>query len=530
MKSSLNKINGNYLGSGYLYEASGIHSINKHYNRMVGTEWIRPSEWLPFPNLSGITQTIVGLVAIIPGFSGGHTGITSNSNFLALRARPAYIVDWGDGTTGAFADLATASKQYNYYSLPNENLTAEGYKQVIVRITPQGANNLTYWDWNVRAVIAGVTLPNGTPNNWLEVKFKTPFLNNSNPSGSLSKQPLLKSVEFIGPTSLTTTGIVSNFNNLENIGGSEWSRTITSGFGFMFVSNRSLKTFPLLESRNATTMVQMTNSCHRLQYFPPLDTTKVTSFNSTFYQNYSLDVMPYMDTSLGIDFLQMHFQNFSLKKIPNYVTTNGTNFTSMLRECYSLKILPSFNLQSAISIGGAFTGLYCVKDIPEFNTSNVRGADGLFRSVNRPDIFPDLNLTGLTATTSAVLLYANIETAWKIGIVSFNSGFTSMNQIFAASRPIVAGISCGSLSGTTFINNSDGGAFFPRSVRVAPAYGAGATLSYLNCSLSPTALNNVFNGLATLSGVCASINITGNWGSSGCNRSLATSKGWTVIG
>jgi hypothetical protein len=525
MRSSINKVNGNYIGDPELYYVSGIHSVNKDYNRLVGTEWIRPSEWLPLPNLSGITQAIVGLVAILPGFTSGHTGITSNSNFLAIRARPAYIVDWGDGTTGAFADLATASKQYNYYSLPDGNLTSEGYKQVIIQITPQSPNNLTYVDFNVKAVITGVTLPNGTPQNYLEIKIKGPNLNNSSAPGANSKYPLLKNLEFIGPTQLTNTSISGNFNNLENVGGSEWTRNRTSN-STLFVQCNSIKNIPLLETKNATSMLQMTNSCFALKYFPPIDTTKVTNFNSTFFNNYSLEFMPYIDTSLSTEFLQMHTSNHCLRKIPEYNTASGVTMNSMFTNCYSLLELPLLNTSNIQDFGGSLNSLFSIKTIPPLNTSQGKNFGSWLRSTTRVNVYPEFNYSN---ATNLDLAYANNLAGWKIATVAGGTGLTGYRNTFAASRPIIAGISA-SFSGATFYNTSDGGGFFAQSARIAPAYNAGATISYINTSMSPTALNELFTSLATLSGVCASINITGNWGSSGCNRSIATSKGWTVIG
>lgn len=528
MKTSLNRINNNYVGSSELYYSSGIYSVNKDYNRMVGTEWIQPSEWLLLPDLSGVTQAIVGLVALIPGFSSGHTGITSNSNFLGFRARPAYIVDWGDGTTQAYADLAIASKQYNYYSFPDTNLTSEGYKQVIIQITPQSGNNLTYFDFNQKAVISGTTLPNGTPNNFLKLKIKGPNLNNSTAVGALSKYPLLKSIEFIGPTQLTTTGFVSGLNNLEHIGGELWTQNITSAFSFMFVSDSSLKAIPFLDIRNANSAVQTTNGCVALRHFPPIHSSKITTFNSTFYNNYSLEYVPYLDTLSCDNFLQMHTSNSALRRVPNYNTINGITMNSMFNGCYSLLELPNFNTSKVKDFSGAFSALNCIKTIPSFDTSNGINMSSWLRFSLRVNVIPEFNYN---SATSAVYAYANSLAAWKIGTISGGTGLKEYGQVFAATRPIIAGVSAagGTLSGITFYNTTEG-SFYPQSIRVGPIYNAGGTLSYVNCSMSPTALNEVFTSLATLSGVCASINITGNWGSSGCDRTIATSKGWQVIG
>jgi hypothetical protein len=56
-----------------------------------------------------------------------------------------------------------------------------------------------------------------------------------------------------------------------------------------------------------------------------------------------------------------------------------------------------------------------------------------------------------------------------------------------------------------------------------------STISYQSCDLSPSALNDIFTNLG-LTGSGKTITIGGNWGASGCNRSIATAKGWAVSG
>ena len=59
----------------------------------------------------------------------------------------------------------------------------------------------------------------------------------------------------------------------------------------------------------------------------------------------------------------------------------------------------------------------------------------------------------------------------------------------------------------------------------------GGTTPHINISytmLDATALNQVFTDLPTIT--AKTINITGAIGAAGCNRSIATAKGWTVTG
>ena len=53
-------------------------------------------------------------------------------------------------------------------------------------------------------------------------------------------------------------------------------------------------------------------------------------------------------------------------------------------------------------------------------------------------------------------------------------------------------------------------------------------LAVLLPSLSASALNEIYTNLPTKTG--QSLTVTGNWGTSGDDPTIATAKGWTVTG
>ena len=72
------------------------------------TGWQRPSDWLALPTVTAPEQKFVGLLAVY----------NSTANFVALRVRGAYTVDWGDGSAPEnVADNTTAQHQYSYAAL-----------------------------------------------------------------------------------------------------------------------------------------------------------------------------------------------------------------------------------------------------------------------------------------------------------------------------------------------------------------------------------------------------------------------------
>jgi hypothetical protein len=66
------------------------------------------------------------------------------------------------------------------------------------------------------------------------------------------------------------------------------------------------------------------------------------------------------------------------------------------------------------------------------------------------------------------------------------------------------------------------------SLAVGKLSGTAQDISYTNCRLSATELNNIYTGLG--SGAGKTITVTGNYGTTGDNPATATAKSWTVTG
>lgn len=78
--------------------------------------------------------------------------------------------------------------------------------------------------------------------------------------------------------------------------------------------------------------------------------------------------------------------------------------------------------------------------------------------------------------------------------------------------------------GTNFLNLFNGCV----SLQSARVNGVSQTVSYSGCKLSGAALDDIYTGLATVSG--KTITVTGNYGTATDTPSIATAKGWTVTG
>jgi hypothetical protein len=134
--------------------------------------WVRPADWLPMPTVLSTDQKIVFLKAVF----------NDAAQYIRIKARAAYTVDWGDGSAlENVADNVAAEHLYDYSAISNDTLSSLGYKQVLITIVPQSANNLANIDLSERhSAMTTIVQPD---NGVLEVDLSMP--NTATGAGSI---------------------------------------------------------------------------------------------------------------------------------------------------------------------------------------------------------------------------------------------------------------------------------------------------------------------------------------------------------
>ncbi len=110
--------------------------------------FVRPAGWLTMPVITDVEQKVAILNPVYD----------HESNYAAVTVADNYTVDWGDGSIINYNSGIKAEHQYNYATC--NNWCTEGYKQVMIIITPQAAQNLTSVTLNVKHSIS-TTKENG---------------------------------------------------------------------------------------------------------------------------------------------------------------------------------------------------------------------------------------------------------------------------------------------------------------------------------------------------------------------------------
>lgn len=278
------------------------------------SEWTRPIDWLTMPTIG--TQEFIGLLAITD----------DESNHIAISFAGAYTVDWGDGTSQNVASGAQANKSYTYSAISSGTLTTRGYKQVLVRVTPQAGQNLTSLNINLRNPI----LAKLHSVSWLDVS-----INGSNFTSIIfanNNQVLLTMCERVVLGSMgTMTSMASFFNYMYALQSvSIPSTSSITSFSSCFLQCYSLKVIPLINTSAALTLDSMFENCYTLKVIPLLNTGASTNFSYMFQGCLSLQTIPLINTGAGINFSFMFANCTTLQSLPNLNTALGTNFSSMI--------------------------------------------------------------------------------------------------------------------------------------------------------------------------------------------------------
>jgi hypothetical protein len=307
------------------------------------------------PDVSPTEQKFVGLLAVYD----------TPENFIALYFEGDYIVDWGDGNTFFMPGGTKAQRSYDWDTIPDDTLTSEGYKQVLVTVTPYPEGDLTVMDLTVRHDSLGCIV--STP--WLDIKVSMPQASTG------------ASMIFTGEYKGQGCGYFNSVERIHIVNCGEM--TDVSG---LFAYLPSLLSVPLFDTSKVEVFEGMFTGAYAIKVIPPLDTSSATNMTRMFGACFSLVTIPYMDTSSVEDMSEMFSGCYSLAFLPALNVASVGNFNYIFGYNYSgstipLQSAPFVNISSNISYEGCLLGRQAIIDV--FNglaegssTINVSGNYG----------------------------------------------------------------------------------------------------------------------------------------------------------
>jgi surface protein len=301
-------------------------------------DWKRPSDWLPMPTVTDTEQKFVGL----------HGVWEKGDNVVAFLFRGAYTVDWGDGVVENVADNVKAEHQYTWASIPAGTTTSQGYRQVIITVTPNGGN-LTSCNFQQR---------------------------------------------YTGRNQVYSTGFLDVTLSMPNA-----SAGASIVFGGGTVTHSNVERATVLTIGGATNMANMFNACYSLQSVPLFNTSAVTTMGSMFGSCFSLQSVPLFNTAAVTTMANMFFSCYSLQSVPLFNTAAVTNMGSMFQECRSLQSVPLFNTAAVTTMASMFQNCNSLQSVPLFNTAVVTNMVSMFFNCRSLQSIPAISTASITTTT-----------------------------------------------------------------------------------------------------------------------------------
>ena len=291
----------------------------------------------------------------------------------------------------------------------------------------------------------------------------------------------------------------------------------------MFNNCVSLTTIPLLNTTSVSTMNNMFSGCRNMTSVPLFNTESVIIMSGMFNACSILETVPLFNTASVIYMGSMFFGCSGLKTVPLFNTASVITMSNMFNACSILETVPLFNTASVTIVNDMFNSCYKLKTVPLFNTASVTTMSQMFNNCYSLTTVPLFDTSSVTNTNS-MFNYCYSLTSVPL----FNTAsVTTMVQMFNNCYSLTSVPALITTAVTTSPNFS--GMFNNcNSLTRIQAKNFNYTFSVANCKLSATALNEIYTNLPTVTG--QTITVTGNYGTSSDDPTIATAKGWTVTG
>lgn len=317
-------------------------------------EWVRPSDWMAMPSTAANTIDILAAV------------FDHDSNYCSVKISTStgtYRVDWGDGTVDAAVTSNTQIDHlYSYSDADLGPLTTRGYKQALIRITPN-TGNITAVNLNVKHARSG--LVSTVSNPWLDVAINASSATSISFYSAAAYCTLLERVNVV--SSGTLTSLASIFRACWAL-----SKLIVPATFFDSVTNLDAAfancaslpsiTFPAGSLASVTTMAGAFQGCASLKeiVFPSGSLASVGSIASAFSGCTSLNSVTFPAGALASATTAsgLFFGCASLKNIefPTGSLSLCTTLSTAFQGCASLQAVtfPAGSLGLVTTIANAF--------------------------------------------------------------------------------------------------------------------------------------------------------------------------------
>lgn len=254
----------------------------------------RPGDWLPMPEpdageaymLYLVPPTDQALFAVQVVFSGSATIQLGDTEPISLVSDVAFETefDWN----------------------ACENLTKDGFKQVLIKISGNNITNLSFATHSLKS-------------NSRYKEYPVLDFSGNLPEATSVKMANKRTKYF----SLSKSSIIDMSN--------------------MFSSCYDLIAITKLDTSQVTSMASMFSACYSIKRIPEMDTSKVVSMDNMLSNCRSLEYVPYMDTSKVITMEKIFYYCHSVSQILRLNISSAKSISTPFSNCDSLSKLTFAN-------------------------------------------------------------------------------------------------------------------------------------------------------------------------------------------
>ena len=496
----------------YAVDVNSATTATDYYIEDLGNT--SQADWNTLAGTSGVTYEVGSYIttAVAGSTLSDSTGTVSIYNF-----RHVVITATGTNWTVAkrYKNPVTENISYEeiYVSLPN--LTSTNVSDLTF-IKPARAND------NIRYIKFLTTLSSITSANSFFSGYKS-LVELDAPSGFLpnctnfafffSNCHALTKAPFIDMSN-STTGRGTYQNTVEFSGQMKYDLSAATDIRAMYSGCRSLRIAGDLSFPNATLAVSLFNACNNLVEIGDLNIPNATSAYRIFNGCHSLEKIGTVTASSATDWEQAFYNNSRLRTIENVIfpSTGTLDLYRIYGGCHALKI--AFVPDSAVSISDlyqAFLNSYALEEIKPLdvtiNASTITSNDKFRQMFRSSGIYRLPNITFSTSTFSGATsqMFADMSRAKEVPAYDLSALTVPLgnNSLFFQSG-------------------------FPQGAELQRirATGIACTFTVRYNHMSADALDELMTNCATVTG--KTMDIRNNPGTSTCDTTIATNKGWTV--
>lgn len=388
---------------------------------VVSDEWKRNSEWLPIVDPS-TEDKFVGLLAVYPN---GRNDLT-----MRYSAIGGYTVDWGDGTITTHGSNTNSTHSYDYSTINNSTLTSEGYKQVIVTVTPTITSNSF-------TGLLGYSYVNNVPINWLDLVVQSPFITRFygysqvihpllerfrvvgvNPSADYQylffRAPKISVVE-IDYSLATNLFVLFGYSGIKKIGNLNVTCEKIPNF-YYATALKEVGSYTCLGTQFNS------NDNSPIEIIGDVNCPNATISKQSFKTSRNLRKIGFMNFPNVTDASEMFRQNYSLNSF-NGNFDSVQNIRYMFEDCPSLRSVTFSDLSNVNSVSALFSKCYSLAElrVPNIATTFDLSNCNLDRAA-LVQVFNDLGTTTATLTITGNIGVASLTSTDLL--IATNKGWT----------------------------------------------------------------------------------------------------------